>query len=711
MEKTGRSSLGAVTMFRSRSPSPMSEPTPESNAVEVSPLPRRPSSAPGGFDIPGDLLPPIEAYPGDSNSPMAEDAREGPPPPGATPEGEADSAQQKGTTPSTNINVDTSIMVQLDHDDSPTSLRLPPLTDRDDNSSLLHASSEDGDPTDRYQNQTFIEEKEMRRKLMDMESSFLPEPSTIQVPAGDQNAGVHDTYLVRVSGEKAGQSSAQADNNNNNDDTQTSFVSPDATRDNAAAEDPEQVSQALRAERGEESAIDLDATPAVSVEQSQGNNNITLLEIATSSPAAAAAARTAQRNSSASLNDPSASSQIRQEQKSPSQDPRDSTLPPVPQTVRKSSRNLSPFSQDSTGTDRDATGTIIDRRATRPKYLTTRSSSHRLSSSSVTSSNTETTNSEATLGADYALQSGGAAPGHHGSSQPRRHNDLARSVSLGSLASGISGYSDENVLEKRNLPGPVDGGLQTLTEEEAQSRPGTSQHKPTVDDSTPMTPKEKPPQNSNMLTDTVIADRVKDIQIPSSFVRQYREDFGDRGMSPSKRTGAPAPGFTRSGRTMTLKEQSSTIDRLSKENFDLKMRIHFLNEALNKRSEEGVKEVVSENVELKSDKLKLQKENQNLKRRVRDLEKQLKDQESDKESMINHDPEASEDEERDLGQQEEEILFLRERLDVYELEIERLRSESIARETEKRRLAEVVKSLSEGRAMGSDVGAREERVS
>lgn len=160
---------------------------------------------------------------------------------------------------------------------------------------------------------------------------------------------------------------------------------------------------------------------------------------------------------------------------------------------------------------------------------------------------------------------------------------------------------------------------------------------------------------------------------------------------------------------MTLKEQSSTIDRLSKENFDLKMRIHFLNEALNKRSEEGIKEMISENVELKSDKLKLQKDNQGLKRKIRDLEKQLKDQQSDKDSMVNHDPEASEDD-RDSAQ-DGEVIFLRERVETYELEIERLRSESIARESEKRRLAEMVKSLSENRAGGSDAGAREERVS
>jgi hypothetical protein len=90
------------------------------------------------------------------------------------------------------------------------------------------------------------------------------------------------------------------------------------------------------------------------------------------------------------------------------------------------------------------------------------------------------------------------------------------------------------------------------------------------------------------------------------------------------------------------------------------------------------------------------------------LEKQLKDQQSDRDSMVNHDPEASEDDRESA--QDEELIFLRERVETYELEIERMRSENIARESEKRRLAEMVKSLSENRTGGSDAGAREERV-
>lgn len=273
-------------------------------------------------------------------------------------------------------------------------------------------------------------------------------------------------------------------------------------------------------------------------------------------------------------------------------------------------------------------------------------------------------------------------------------------------------------MNKRDMSGTTDSGLHTLDEEEGlQSRPVSShqqqseqqsQSESADEASGPMTPKAKP-RDQGFPTDTVITERVKDVQVPSAFVKQYREDFG-QGPSPDKRGPGMTPGFARSGRSLTLKEQSSTIDRLSKENFDLKMRIHFLNEALNRRSEEGVKEMISENVELKSDKLKLQKDNQGLKRKIRDLEKQIKDQQSDKESMKNHDPEDSDEDDRDHAH-DEELIYLRERVETYELEIERLRSESMAREGEKRRLAEMVKSLNDGRPVGSDSGAREERVS
>ncbi|KAL4882351.1 hypothetical protein BJY04DRAFT_186910 [Aspergillus karnatakaensis] len=588
---------------------------------------------------------------------------------------------------------------QQDRDDSGLSIDLlPPLPDHDDSSLEDHS-----DPDHRAENQTYLEENEMRLRLADIESSFLPEPSTIAVPPANRAIGVDDTYVGGM------------DSQPELEFTEPSWAAPDeSSHDIASTTDGVPIPHSPSLGPTEDSTLNLDSTPAASAEQYEDHS--TMLEPLPSSPSAAAAARLESRNHSMLPENADESSQYNQEYSADQSliDGTNQTLHSVPESCTTSATHARIFSD---GPNEDTTSRTSSRRSSRPKYLTSRQSSNRLSYSSATSNATEmtNTNSDATLGAaDYALQSGGAAPENMSMTVGSRRNNLARSVSLGSMASGISGYSDEHIMSKRDVSGTTDSGLHTLDEEESQSRPTSShqsqseqqsQLESAEDASGPMTPKAKP-RDQAFPTDTVIAERVKDVQVPSAFVKQFREDFGN-GQSPDKRTGM-TPGFARSGRSMTLKEQSSTIDRLSKENFDLKMRIHFLNEALNRRSEEGIKEMISENVELKSDKLKLQKDNQGLKRKIRDLEKQLKDQQSDKESMMNHDPEGSDEDDRDHAQ-DEEVLFLRERVETYELEIERLRSESIAKESEKRRLAEMVKSLNDGRPVGSDSGAREER--
>ncbi|KAJ5886366.1 Anucleate primary sterigmata protein B [Penicillium subrubescens] len=652
---------------------------------------RIPSSAhdSGAYHSPHDLSP-LDADFSASDYFMAEDARGAGPPSTSFHDAETvtddkSGAQDSITTPpapTTNSNTTTTTTTtQADneekdvHDEPPATIAqshteeeislLPPLTDRDDSSLFL--SSEIGE-REHVNNQTLIEEHEMRRKLMDMESSFLPEPSTIDVATAGRTTGADDTYLVGVGGYDPDMTQSST----------FSFIPPSESYGeiehdhDGAGEGTENVLDAARA---------------------QQSGNDTMLDSLTSSPSAAAMLRSLQRDQQSE--NPAENSLLSQDER-----PFRSQF-----SIAESESQLTPPSFDIHLAAFHRTGGIggSRRSGSRPKYLTSRQSSQRLSHSSIASNNTETTHSDATLGADFALQSGGAASEQWGGLNTGQRAHMTRTTSLGSMASGVSGYSEENSLERRTLGAPIDGGLHTLEEE---SSPQSARQAPAFDEaSAPMTPKARP--RDNIPTDIAITERVKGIQVPTAFVQRFRDDFAHTGPSPEKRPGASTPAFGRSGRTMTLKEQSSTIDRLSKENFDLKMRIHFLNEALNKRSEEGIKEMISENVELKSDKLKLQKDNQGLKRKIRDLEKQLKDQQSDKDSMVNHDPEASEDD-RD-SPQDEELIFLRERVETYELEIERMRSENIARESEKRRLAEMVKSLSENRTAGSDAGAREER--
>ncbi|OJD13511.1 hypothetical protein AJ78_06037 [Emergomyces pasteurianus Ep9510] len=592
-------------------------------------------------------------------------------------------------------------------------------------------------------NQTALDEKEMRQKLLDMESSFLPEPSTIDVAATPGLPAPDDTYLIGVN---AGDLS-QVDEGDSRETPPSPSTPPGAYKTPAARRatrlEPSLLEEEGQAEEQKESNRDnyedVDVTPSANGNET---TNISSLETMSSSPTAAAAARTVSRAISTALSSASLRSKASQQRRQ--YDTRnDSQLSSTDDdnnmdaTPRRSTRNISPTRaasrqlQDTTGISgsegdtQHSSGPSSERRRKRPKFLTSRQSVHRISTSSIATIGTDTASSEAAMGVDFAIQSGGAAPANHTGQRSHNHGgqkklELSRSISLGSMASGVSGMSDDNLVEqRRGFSGVSDVSLHTLDEEDStsQARPGSSGKKSAAD---PMTPRALP--RDQPLPETAIADHVKDIAIPANLARQFRDSA--LGMSPDKRGGAPTPAFGRSGKSLTLKEQSSTIDRLSKENFDLKMRIHFLNEALNKRSEEGVKEMISENVELKSDKLKLQKDNQALRRNIRDLEKQLRDRAGDGDDGDDGDREKSgkedgTDAENEDGQghgqghggvYEEELTYLRERIETYEVEIERLRSESISREGEKRRLAEMVKSLGEGRvAIGSDAGAREER--
>ncbi|OKL63459.1 hypothetical protein UA08_02076 [Talaromyces atroroseus] len=539
-------------------------------------------------------------------------------------------------------------------------------------SSVLQYSIDvDDDDVHRQNNKTMLEEQEMQRKLQDIESSFLPEPSTIEItPADDHDGGADDTYLVGVT-DPNGQEGA---------------YDPDISQiqeESSVLELPRIVTEEVT----EDQHRDPTTTPASNREL---DVNTSALGTLNSSPTAAAVER-ALSNPSKNMQEGDSSAEFYRSL-----------------TPRKSRRNLSPALSDSRRSreafvdnedDSRLSTSQSDRKRSRPKYLTSRQSSHRFSASSINSTNTDTTASEATLGADFALQTGGAVPSK--TNTPSRN--LSRTISLGSMASGVSALSEENIFDKRVLSGATDGGLHTLDEEDTGSVAHSSRD---FEDNPPETPKARS-QDIDLPPDTVATQHVQDIQVPGTFAREFNAKFSTN-ISPDKRAGAPTPGFGRSGKSMTLKEQSSTIDRLSKENFDLKMRVHFLNEALNKRSEEGIKEMISENVELKSDKIKLQKENQGMKRTIRNLEKQLKDSQSSRDTDADQETETNDEEKRNEIE-EEELIFLRERVETYEVEIERLRSESILRESEKRRLAEIVKSIGDSRPIDSDAGAREER--
>jgi chromosome segregation ATPase len=260
------------------------------------------------------------------------------------------------------------------------------------------------------------------------------------------------------------------------------------------------------------------------------------------------------------------------------------------------------------------------------------------------------------------------------------------------MASGIEDLHDSS--------GPALRHLETLDEVDGGLSPEPATPKPTKASTAALaTP-----------TDTVIARHVRDVHVPESLAEEYKTRGGL--VTPAQLRAFATSTTSRHGRSLTLREQNNTIERLSKENFDLKLKVMFLSDRLDKLSEEGIKEMISENVDLKTGLAVLQRDNKVLRRRVKQLEKKLKDDEerpgTAKSNLSDDEQSAAYDHEHQ--EKEEEIVYLREQLDEYVTEIERLRGENMNKEAEKRRMAEVVRSLGEraGDRIGEDFERQEE---
>ncbi|ETI29476.1 hypothetical protein G647_01929 [Cladophialophora carrionii CBS 160.54] len=564
--------------------------------------------------------------------------------------------------------------VESGHDDSHHT------PDKDEPSSLLPAF---GDPSSLLQpidehtnldlpaNHTF-DESEMNKKLQDHESSFLPDHSPL-VERDSQTTGADDTHLFGVVNDNVAvrkkplpiQRSYPSEDTENYAEARP-VSSPKTPPGAYKTPAPEQ--QEFRNTRG-------------SGRSTPQPTSTSALESMSSSPTAAAAARTLSRVQSLAT---MGGYETANETADRTRNGKTSTNVEGDNdaTPRKNETQYLEVPDAADGVQEGAENKPKHRR---PGYLHKRSSQARLSYDSMASSNTDA--SDATIGADFALQSGGALP--DSTDRRKARNTISRQASLGSMMSGISGMSDDEPRAQRQVS---TSDLGTLQEESPNSNKAGGYNTPRAS-----------VYNFNMPSDTVIANNVRDLEVPGTFARQYRQE---RSMSPEKSNTiiglTPGP-----KRGLTLKEHRSTVEKLGKENFDLKMKIHFLDQALQKRSEDGIKEMITENVQLKSDRLRLEKDNHNLRKQVRDLQKKLEETSGARDSP-NADQGYATDEERSPTA-EEEVLYLRERVEVNEIEIEKLRQENIAKETEKRRLAEMVKSLGDTRAAASDVGSREER--
>ncbi|KAL8823547.1 MAG: hypothetical protein Q9191_005759, partial [Dirinaria sp. TL-2023a] len=81
--------------------------------------------------------------------------------------------------------------------------------------------------------------------------------------------------------------------------------------------------------------------------------------------------------------------------------------------------------------------------------------------------------------------------------------------------------------------------------------------------------------------------------------------------------------LTTEGNAMTLREQENIINKIEKENFGLKLKIHFLEETLKKAGPGYNAAAVKENTDLKVDKITMQKELANARKAVTKTEREL----------------------------------------------------------------------------------------
>lgn len=577
-----------------------------------------------------------------------------------------------------------------DQDDSD----LPPLPMSSD--SLLHLTNPHSDVYD---------EREMRRKLMEVESSFMPDLLSTRAP--NERTGADDTYL----------------NIKHQQDSDILPIHEQTEEDIAEDDDAGDEDEGDGEEEEEEEEDEVASTTSAAI-------------IQPSSPAAAAAERSSmraepvrrvsendhdlstaftrltlrsnaskdadQRASSQNLARPllsehcNPSSPLKETARSikeipqgdPPQEPEHSFLSTTSASTKPEDVPL-PIS-DRSLLDTGSLHSASSRLQKRPSYTSQRNPSHL---SAVSNADTEYS------AGDYALQTGGAIPEDHSFSHGR---PLSRLPSLGSVVSAMSRDSESN-------PPPLNRGNSVLASIRAERALENLEEEDKASvASDPVTPRPPDMFKFHAPTDTIITRHVQNIQVPDTVAKEYRQQ--NRPISPDKRPASSSNALTfgnRPGGNLTLKEQNSKIDKLTKENFDLKLKIHFLDQALQNRSEEGVKDMINKNVQFQTDLANERKENQSLRRKIRDLEKRLKQSELDLAEARKAAQEAAGNGHEEL---EYEILQLSEELDRKTIQIAHLSAENMAKEVEKRKMKEYMTAMNERRGSEHDI-VEEESVS
>lgn len=591
-----------------------------------------------------------------------------------------------------------------DDDDDDRDSKLPPLpNDDDDEDSFLRSDASFLDKTDAEADErahadhlrsdmghTTFDERELRRHLMDVESSFLPDSGPGPSAAMEGRDGPDDTYVNMRSPTEDSPVGQLLGISNNNSMGRTPGVTLRGNQERHDDEDDE---------HSEDEEFD---EPSISDQSASG--------IQPSSPAAAAAERTSVRKSTRpgdtmfryQGDDGDVSAHARSTYLSPGNDEyQESSQSESSHFLRPQDVGLPPSNMASLLSLNSLHSASPSRLSKRPSYFSSRQISQRSYAESILSPG------ESTVNADYALQTGGAIPSDdntfHSHHSGRSGQGLSRLPSFGSIVSAVSRDSDdEHPVLKRGVSG---ASVLASLRADTLSRLDEEDRSSTLSD--PITP--RPPTTSTFAepTDTIIAQHIQNIQVPDTIARDFHQR--NRSMSPEKRPHSSSNMYSLQGRTrsnnLTLKEQNSKIDKLTKENFDLKLKIHFLDQALQNRSDEGVKDMINKNVQFQTDLANERKENQTLRRRIKDMERKFKDQEEE----LAESRKAAQDDDGDAPSKEDleyEIIHLSEEVDRCQVKITMLSADNMAKEIDKRKMAEYISALNDRK--GNEQSAAEE---
>ncbi|RMY41375.1 hypothetical protein D0866_00627 [Hortaea werneckii] len=550
-----------------------------------------------------------------------------------------------------------------------------------------------------------LNEQEMKRHFMDIESSFMPPeqqaPDQAEQGAEEQQEGklgVDDTYLeLGRAGHTPPPGAMFSSLKKSGRSSQVRHPSDQGHPDeNKMMSEPDTPADAYK-------------TPGPGTQYHEEENSLSDVgteEASPSSPAAAAAQRGQDRNlPTRSAHDPmhSRSSSKRESSRPQSSGPRPhsngSTIrpetSPAPQDIPL------PETDDQSSTLLSSMYGMPSQLRSRPSYFGNRTFSNQSAMSRNTMSSNPSSNGES-INADFALQTGGAmssstAPGN---ARARMGMD-SRMPSLGSVVSYSDWNSDGPPSFSRAASGNVLTGrfgsqLDGLKEEEQPETPRANQ------------------RSVQAPTDTVLAQRVESIQVPETVARDFRARNWSSERPASSRSAALGGTQDRPRRTLTLKEQNNKVETLTKENFNLKLKVHFLSEALQNRSEEGVQELIEKSVQFQTDLANERKETQSLRRRLRELEKKVQENEQAlAEARQTKGGAGERDEENDddptlQAEMHEEILYLRQQLDNTENKVTTLSEDLMTKELEKRKMAEHMRSMAGSR--GEDTAGMRETM-